>query len=242
MEEITNLIPGKLDIIQDTDFFKFGNDSVFLVDFTRVRNGDIVVDLGSGSGVMPLLLAYRKNLARVVGIEIQEKLVQMARRSVEMNNLQEKIEIIKGDYCRTSEIIKTGSVDLVITNPPYMPPSSGKITLGEEKAIARHEIMGSLEDVIREGAAILRFGGLMTMVHRTIRLPEIIYLLKEYNLEPKRMRLVQSRINSAPKIVLIEARKGGNPGLDQEPVLIVYEEDSDEYTREVKRIYREEET
>lgn len=239
MEEITTLIPKKLYLIQESTYFKFGNDSVFLADFTSVKSGDIVVDLGTGSGVIPLLLAFKQEPEKVIGIEIQEKLVDLAKRSVELNKLANKIEIIKGDFKEASQIIDYGSVDLVITNPPYTPVSRGKITLGEEKAIARHELYGSLEDVIREGAAILRFAGKMTMVHRAYRLAEVVFLMKKYNLEPKRLRFVQSRLQTAPKIFLIEAQKGSRPGIKVEPVLVVYEEDSNEYTMEVKGIYGE---
>ncbi len=239
MEEITTLIPKKLYLIQESTYFKFGNDSVFLADFTSVKSGDIVVDLGTGSGVIPLLLAFKQEPEKVIGIEIQEKLVDLARRSVELNKLANKIEIIKGDFKEASQIIDYGSVDLVITNPPYTPVSRGEITLGEEKAIARHELYGTLEDVIREGAAILRFAGKMTMVHRAYRLGEVVFLMKKYNLEPKRLRFIQSRLKTAPKIFLIEAQKGSRPGINIEPVLVVYEEDSKEYTMEVKEIYGE---
>ncbi|MFP4661620.1 MAG: tRNA1(Val) (adenine(37)-N6)-methyltransferase [Halanaerobiales bacterium] len=240
MEEITILIPEKLNIIQDSRYFKFGNDSVFLAHFTAVRSGSMVVDFGTGSGVIPLLLAFKQDPQRIIGLEIQDKLVALARRSVEMNSLEDKIEIISTDYREASQIIDYGSVDLVVTNPPYMPVSDGKITMGKEKAIARHEIYGTLDDVIREGAAILRFGGKMTMVHKTQRMSEVIYTMKKYKLEPKRIRFIQSRLKTPPKTFLIESQKGARPGIDIEPVLLVYEEDSHEYTREVKEIYGEE--
>lgn len=237
VEETTVLIPGKLYVIQNPDFFKFGNDSVFLAEFTDVKPGSTIVEFGTGSGVIPLLLAYKKKPERVIGIEIQDSFVEMARRSVELNGLIEKIEIMKGDFTRASELIKPGTVDTVVTNPPYMPVKAGKITLGKEKAIARHEIYGTLEDVIREASILLKYGGKMTMVHKVIRTSEIICLLKKYELEPKRIRLIQSRIKTPPKTLLIEARKGSRSGLEIEPVLLVYEEDSEEYTREVKEIY-----
>ncbi|MFW5972219.1 MAG: tRNA1(Val) (adenine(37)-N6)-methyltransferase [Bacillota bacterium] len=239
MEETTVLIPGELYLIQDSDFFKFGNDSVFLANYARVKSGDKVVDFGTGSGVIPLLLAFKKNPAKVIGIEIQEKLVDMAKRSIEMNNMQEKIEIIKGNFSTASGLVENGSIDLVVSNPPYMPVTRGKITIGEEKAIARHEIHGTLEDVVREGAKILRFAGRMAMVHRTDRLAEVIFSMKKHNLEPKRLRFIQSRKNTAPKTFLIEAQKGAKPGLDCESVLLVYRENTQEYTEEVKEVYGE---
>ncbi|MDI3547255.1 MAG: tRNA1Val (adenine37-N6)-methyltransferase [Halanaerobiales bacterium] len=239
MEEIHFLIPGSLRIIQNSRFFKFGNDSVFLANFTRVKKEEIVVDLGSGSGVIPLLLAFKQNPARVIGLEIQPALVEMSRRSVRMNGLENVIEIIEGDLRQATDYIEPESVDVVVTNPPYMPPNSGKITKNKEIAIARHEIHASLEDVIRAGADLLRFGGRLTMVHRTLRLVEIMILLREYNLEPKRLMMIQSRLKTGCKTFLIEARKGAKPGLEVEPALIVYKENSSEYTDTVKRIYGE---
>ncbi|MEJ6952232.1 tRNA1(Val) (adenine(37)-N6)-methyltransferase [Natronospora cellulosivora (SeqCode)] len=239
MEELTTLIPDRLYLIQDSDFFKFGNDSVFLANFTRVRTGDIVVDLGTGSGVIPLLLAFKQNPGKIIGVEIQKKLVEMAKRSVELNNYQDIIDIKEANFKESSTFIKPSSVDLVVSNPPYMPVDRGKITLGEEKAIARHEIYGTLEDLIREASRILRFAGKFAMVHKAARLAEIIALMTKNNLEAKRLRLVQSRKNNPAKIVLIEAQKGAKPGLVIEPVLLVYKEDSGAYTEEVQEIYGE---
>ncbi|MTI58922.1 MAG: tRNA1(Val) (adenine(37)-N6)-methyltransferase [Firmicutes bacterium] len=237
MEEITKLIPGKLDLIQDSRFFKFGNDSVFLADFTVVKQGETVVDFGSGSGVIPLLLAFKQNPGKVIGLEYQAELVEMSRRSIIINQLEEQIEIIHGDISRAGEYIKANTIDLLVSNPPYMPVEGGRISKGREKAIARHEIYCTLEDVIREGAKLLRFAGRMTMVHRVMRLAEIISLMKEYQIEPKRMRMIQSGVDSSPRVFLIEGRKGGKQGMRVEPPLIVYSRDGREYSPEVKGIY-----
>lgn len=237
MEELTVLVPGQLYVLQNPVFFKFGCDSVFLANFTEVKKGSTVVDFGTGSGVIPLLLAFKQEPGKVIGLEIQDKIVEMARRSIELNNLGDKIEIMQGDFSKASELFASESIDLVVTNPPYMPVADGKISHGLEKAIARHEIHGNLEDLIREASIILKKGGKLTMVHKVNRFSEIIYLLKEYRLEPKRIRLIQSRLKLAPKTFLLEARKGGRPGLVFEPTLMVYEEDREEYTQEVKEIY-----
>ncbi len=239
MEEVTILIPGQLNIIQDSRHFKFGNDSVFLADFTNVKLGENVVEFGTGSGVIPLLLAFKQEPGRVLGIEIQERLVELARQNAKMNSLDHKIEIIKGDFSRASQYIEPETIDLVVTNPPYMPYGRGKITKEKEKAIARHEIYANLEDVVREAALILKNGGKMTIVHRSLRLVEIFTLMRKYNLEPKRLKMVQSRTFLGAKTVLIEARKGSKPGLEVEPVLVVYKGQSGEYTEEVKKIYGE---
>ncbi|MCG8515656.1 MAG: methyltransferase [Halanaerobiales bacterium] len=237
MEEVNILIPDKLNIIQDSNFFKFGNDSVFLANFTEVKLGEVVVDLGSGSGVIPLLLAFKNKLKKVIGIEIQPKLVEMSRQSVAMNKMGDLIEIIEGDLRKASQLIAPGSIDLVISNPPYTPSSTGKVTQKREIAIARHEIYATLADVIREASALLKTGGRMAMVHRAWRLPEIFKIMGDYNLHPKKLFIIQSRLKSVAKSVIIEAKKAGNPGLEIQPVFIVYEEDSDQYTAEVKRIY-----
>lgn len=237
MEEINILIPEKLKIIQNSNYFKFGNDSVFLADFAKVRKGDFIVDFGSGSGVIPLLLAFKKEPDKIIGIEIQEKMVELSKRSVEMNELQSTIEIIKGDFSQASNFISPGAVDLILSNPPYMPADKGKITAGKAKAIARHEIYANLEDVVREGAKLLRFGGKMALVHRSFRLAEVIDVMKKYSLEPKRLRLIQPRENTTPKTFLIEAQKGGNSGIDVLPPLIVYKGNTTDYTDEVNEIY-----
>lgn len=239
MEEVHWLIPGKLKIIQNHNFFKFGNDSVFLANYTRVRDGALVVDLGCGSGVIPLLLAFKQNPEKVIGIEIQSPLVDMARRSVKMNKMEDKIEIIEGDLKKVNEFVKPESVDVVVSNPPYTPVSGGKMTKNKEIAIAKHEIKATLEDVIGAADKILRFGGIFTMVHRARRLAEMIVLLKKYNLEPKRLNIVQSRHGTQPKTVIVEAIKGAREGLEIDPVLIVYKGNTGEYTNKVKRMYGE---
>ncbi len=239
MEEIHWLIPGKLKIIQNSNFFKFGNDSVYLANFARVKERALVVDLGCGSGVIPLLLAFKQNPDQVIGLEIQHQLVEMARKSVKINGLQDKIRIIEGDLKKVDEYIEPGSVDLVVTNPPYMPVSSGKITSNREKAIARHELKATLEDVIKAAGRLLRFGGNLSMVHRAWRLADIINLLRENRLEPKRLGIIQSRSETRARTVIIEAKKGGRTGLEIEPVLVVYKGDTDEYTEKVKKMYGE---
>lgn len=237
MEEIHYLIPAELKIIQDDKFFKFGTDSVLLANFSEVSKEDIVVDFGSGSGVIPLLLAYKQNPAHVIGIEIQSELVELSRRSIELNNLQQKIDIIEGDFKNSTDYIEHGSVDQVITNPPYMPMSAGKVTADRRKAIARHEIYAELEDVVREASKILRFGGSFNIVHRSWRLTELISIMENYNLEAKKIRFVQSRWDRGPNTFLLTAKKGARKGLDIKPVLVVYEGQTSNYSKEVKEIY-----
>lgn len=239
MEEVHYLIPEKLKIIQNDDYFKFGTDSVFLANFTRVRTGDLVVDLGSGSGVIPLLLAYKQDPEQVIGVELQSELVEMSRRSVGMNGLGDIIDIREGDLKRVTDFIKPDTVDVVVSNPPYMPVGAGKITSNHQKAIARHEIKADLENVIKGASRVLKFGGILNLVHRAWRLAEVISVLKEYNLEPKKLRMVQPRQDRAPDSFLLRARKGGKRRLEMAPTLIVYKENSSQYTDEVKEMYGE---
>lgn len=241
MEEMHYLIPGELKIIQDDDYFKFGTDSVLLANFTRVRSGDLIVDFGSGSGAIPLLLVHKQDPGRVIGVEIQPGMAELSRRNVELNNMGDRIEIKNADFKLISEHFKPESVDQVITNPPYMPITAGKITANKKKAIARHEIKANLEDVVREAAVILRYGGSLNIVHRSWRIPELFILLDRYNLIPKRLRMIQSRWNRPAERFLLQARKGAGEGLEVEPVLVVYEGNSDKYSKEVREMYGDDE-
>lgn len=237
MEEIHYLIPDQLQIIQDSDYFKFGTDSVLLANFADIKPGEIVIDLGCGSGVIPLLLAYKQQPDLVYGLEIQPHLAALAVRNTKLNNLEEKIKIISGDLKEIDDYLEAESVDQVITNPPYMPVNAGKVTADRKKAIARHEIYATLEDFIAAADWVLRPGGKLNIVHRCWRLPELLKLLSEYQLVAKRLRFVQARRDRAPDTFLLTARRGVSEGLKVEPVLIVYEGDSDQYTGEVREIY-----
>ncbi|MFW5999601.1 MAG: tRNA1(Val) (adenine(37)-N6)-methyltransferase [Halanaerobiaceae bacterium] len=239
MKEVHYLIPGKLRIVQDDKYFKFGTDSVLLANFAEIKEGDRVVDLGTGSGVISLLLAYKQKPSLVTGLEIQPELVELMERNIELNGFEDKIEIIKGDLCRVEEFIEPGSRDCVVCNPPFTPVSAGKVTENKYRAIARHEIKADLEDVIRAAACLLRFGGHFFLVHRAWRMAEAFSLLRSYDLEPKRLRIVHPRRGKPADSFLLEARRGGNPGLIVDPVLIVYAGESEEYTREVKEMYGE---
>ncbi len=239
MEEIHYLIKDELEIIQDSRFFKFGTDSVLLANFAELRSGDRVVDLGTGSGVIPLLLAYKNKGVKVTGIEIQKALADLAERNVKYNNLEEKIEIINHDLCSLEDITTAGSFDVVVSNPPYLPLNEGQITENKFLAAARHEIHAEIEDVIKAAAYILKYGGIFYIVYRAERLTEVIEKLSEYNFQAKELRLVQSRLDKEADIFLLKAKKGANPGLRIKPVLLIYKGQSNQYTAEVKEIYGE---
>ena len=237
MEERNELIKDEMDIIQNNKFFKFGTDSVLLANFVESKSSDLIVDFGSGSGVIPLLLAFKNDFKKIIGIEIQSKLVELARKNISMNKYEDKIEIIEGDFSNSKKYIEPNIFDIVITNPPYLKTDTGKISENEFKAIARHEIKANLEDVIREAGLALKNGGKFYLVYRSNRMEEVFSLLKKYNLSPKSLKPIYPRQNRSSNHFLIEARLNGGIGLELESSIIIYKENSNEYTDEVKRMY-----
>lgn len=240
-----NLLPGeRIDdlerngykIIQNSDKFCFGMDAVLLSGFAQVKTGEKVLDLGTGTGIIPILLEGKTEGKHFCALEIQEESADMARRSVALNCLEEKIDIINGDIKEASSIFGRASFDVVTTNPPYMNDNHGLKNPDLPKAIARHEVLCTLEDVVREAAAVLKDKGRIYMVHRPHRLIEIITTMKEYKLEPKRIKMVHPFIDKDANMVLIEATKGGNPFLKVEKPLVVYKEVG-KYTDDIYDIY-----
>lgn len=235
-ERIDDLHRKGYRIIQNSSKFCFGMDAVLLSDFAKVKQGETVLDLGTGTGIIPILMEAKTEGKHFKALEIQEESVDMARRSVLLNQLQEKIEIVQGDIKEASHIFGKAAFEVVTTNPPYMNDLHGLKNPNLPKAIARHEILCSLEDVIREGANVLKQNGRFYMVHRPFRLAEIIRILSQHKLEPKRMRLVYPYVDKEPNMVLIEAIKGGKPMLKVEKPLVVYK-DLNVYTEEIYKIY-----
>lgn len=227
-------------LYQDPSLFCFGIDAVLLAHFPKLMEGDRICDLGTGFAPVPHILAARARdeglQISVTGLEIGERAAAAARASVRYNRLKDVIRIDSGDLAQASEYYGKQAFSMVITNPPYMPAGSGRIGDDPEKAAARMELLCTLADVVREGAALLKESGRFVMVHRPFRLPEIFSLMREARLEPKRMRLVCPRIDAAPNMVLVEGVKGGRPHLICEAPLIVYGGDG-RYTDEVLRIY-----
>lgn len=235
-ERLDELQRNGYQIIQNPKKFCFGMDAVLLSGFAKVKQGEKVLDLGTGTGIIPILLEGKTEGSAFTGLEIQEESVSMAKRSVLLNHLEEKVSIVQGDIKEASTYFGASSFDVVTSNPPYMNDNHGLKNSTLPKAIARHEILCSLEDVIREGAKILKANGRFYMVHRPFRLVEIITLFTKYKLEPKRMKFVYPYIEKEPNMVLIEAVKGGNPMLKVEKPLIVYEKPN-VYTQEIYDIY-----
>lgn len=223
-------------IIQDPKRFCFGMDAVLLSGFARVKTGEQVLDLGTGTGIIPILLEAKTEGKHFTGLEIQPESADMARRSVELNHLDSKINIVTGDIKDASKLFGASSFDVVITNPPYMIDSHGIKNMKDVKTIARHEVLCTLEDVIRESAKLLPPKGRFYMVHRPFRLSEILCMMTRYGIEPKRMKFVYPYIDREPNMVLLEGLRGGRPRITVEKPLIVYQE-KDKYTDEILQIY-----
>lgn len=235
-ERIDDLQRNGYGIIQDPERFCFGMDAVLLSGFAVVKDGARVLDLGTGTGIIPILLEAKTKAVHLTGLEIQTDSAEMAGRSVALNGLEEKIDIVTGDIKEADQLFDAASFDVITCNPPYMIGQHGLTNPADAKAIARHEILCTLEDVISQTARLLVPGGRFFLVHRPFRLAEIIVTLTKYKLEPKRMRLVYPFVDKEPNMVLLEAVRGGRPRMTVEKPLIVYEEPG-VYTPEIYEVY-----
>ena len=235
-ERVDDLQINGYKIIQHPDKFCFGMDAVLLSSFAKVKEGEKALDLGTGTGILPILLEAKTDGEHFTGLEIQPESAEMANRSVLLNGLSDKIDIIEGDIKEAAQIFGKGTMNVVTSNPPYMTNHHGLKNPNDAKAIARHELLCSLEDVISQTSAVLKPMGRCYFVHRPFRLVEIITLMRQYKLEPKRMRLVYPFVDKEPNMVLIEGVKGGGPQLTVESPLIVYDAPG-QYTDEIYEIY-----
>lgn len=237
-ERIDNLLRNGYCLIQDPERFCFGMDAVLLSSFAKAKPGDAVLDFGTGNGVIPILMEAKTDGKKFFGLEIQEESADLARRSVALNGLEDKIEIVTGDIKEAVNIFGAASFHVITMNPPYMTENHGLVNPSDAKAIARHEITCTLEEMIAQASKVLKPRGRFYMVHRPFRLAEIMSLMVQYRLEPKRMRLVYPYVNKEPNMVLIEGLKDGNSRITVERPLIVYEAPG-VYTEELKRMYDE---
>lgn len=235
-ERIDELHRNGYRIIQKEKGFCFGMDAVLLSGFAVVKPEERVLDLGTGTGIIPILLEAKTEGEQFCALEIQSEMAEMARRSVALNGLEQKISIVTGDIKEASQIFGAASFDVVTVNPPYMNDRHGLKNPDLPKAIARHEVLCTLEDVVREGTKVLKPNGRLYMVHRPHRLIEIITTMTRYRLEPKRMKLVHPFVEKEANMVLIEAVRGGKSMLQVEKPLIVYKEPK-VYTDEIYELY-----
>ena len=235
-ERLDDLGRKNYKIIQNPDGFCFGMDAVLLSGYAKVKKGQRVLDLGTGTGIIPILLEAKTEASHLTGLEIQEKSADMARRSVRYNDLEDKISIVTGDIKEAGSLFGAASFDVVTSNPPYMIGGHGLQNPSMPKTIARHEVLCDLEDVVRAASTVLVPGGYFYMVHRPQRLDEIFGVIKKYGMEPKRMRLVYPFIDKEANMVLIESIKGAKPMLKVEKPLVIYAEQG-VYTKEVHDLY-----
>ncbi len=235
-ERVDDLQRNGYGIIQNPKAFCFGMDAVLLSGFASVRQGESALDLGTGTGIIPILLEAKSQGRHFTGLEIQPDMADMARRSVAYNHLEDKIDIVTGDIKEACKLFSLASFDVVTSNPPYMNDSHGLKNPDMPKAIARHEVLCTLEDVVGAAAGLLKPGGRFYMVHRPHRLIEIISALTKYRLEPKRMKMVHPFSDREANMVLIEAVRGGRSMIKVEAPIIVYKEPG-VYTDEIYDIY-----
>lgn len=226
-------------LIQNPDKFCFGIDAVLLSGFSRIQAKDRVLDLGTGTGVIPILLAAKSQSNDINGLEIQEESADMAARSVQYNGLADRVHMLQGDLKEAASIFGKQSFSVITCNPPYMIDAHGLQNERMEITIARHETACTLADVVEQGSLLLKDRGRFFLVHRPFRLVEILGTFTKYGLEPKRLRFVHPYVDKEPNLVLIEAVKGGRSRVTVEKPLIIYREPQ-VYTEEVLRIYKKE--
>ena len=234
-EKIEDLDLKGLKIIQNKDWFCFGIDAVLLADFAEAKHKSKVVDFGTGTGIIPLLMEGRYSPCEIIGIEIQEEVAEMAQRSIKLNNLEDKIKILNEDI-KNYKNIGPGSFDIVVSNPPYKKDSTGLKNPTDKKAISRHEILITLEDIIFSASKLLKSGGKLCMIHRPERLSHILLGFEKYGFAPRRLRFVHPKLGKSPTMILVEGVRSGGDFLKVDPPLYVYNEDGS-YTEEINRIY-----
>ncbi len=236
-ERIDDLEYKGLKIIQNKDGFCFGMDSVLLSDFAKnMKKEAKVLDLGTGTGIIPILLCGKTNLKEVIGVEVQEEVAQMASRSIKLNNLENRFKIINENIINLTKIYKKQTFDVIVTNPPYKKKDTGIINENEKKILSRHEITATLEDFIKVSKDLLKDKGEFYMVHRPERLVDILNLMRTYRIEPKILRFVCPKQNKEPNLILIKGVKNAKPFLKIEKNLYVYKDDG-KYTDEILKIY-----
>lgn len=224
-ERLDDLQIGGLELIQNPAGFCFGVDAVFLSDFAKVKPGETVLDMGTGNGIIPILLSAKTKGRKFTGLEIQPETAEMARRSVKYNHLEDRIEIVTGDIREAADLFRPSFFDVITTNPPYMLAEHGLQNPDGAKAVARHEVLCSLDDILRESMRLLQDKGRFYMVHRPFRLTEIMMKMNHYKIEPKRVQFIHPYIDKEPVLVLIEGVRGAKPRVTVEPPIIIYDSD-----------------
>ena len=236
-ERIDDLEFKHLKIIQNKDGFCFGIDSILLADFAKkIKKGANVLDLGTGTGIISILLCGKTDLYNITGVEIQKEVAEMANRSSKLNNLENKFKVLNENILNLKNIYERQSFDVIVSNPPYKEKGTGIINENEKKIISRHEITATLEDFIQVSSNLLKDKGEFYMVHRPERLVDILALMRKNKIEPKILKMVYSNFKKEPKLVLIKGIKNAKPFLKIEKNLYIYDNDG-KYTDDILRIY-----
>lgn len=238
METVTDdtFFEGRLTVRQPQDGYRFSIDAILLADFVRCKEGQTILDLGTGCGILPLILAFRYPGLTIYGVEIQDDLARIASANVRENRLEKRVHILHRDIKGLRLHQVPDQVQQVICNPPYRRLNSGRINPHQEKAGARHELFARLSDFVAAAARMLQLSGRMTCIYPALRLVDLVNHMRRAGLEPKRLRTVHSRAGDAARLVLLTGVKGGRPGLEVEPPLVIYRDDGD-YTEEVSRMF-----
>ncbi|MCK9362349.1 MAG: methyltransferase [Syntrophales bacterium] len=237
-EKIDRILAGRLRIIQKERGYRFSIDALLLAHFVNLNAGDDLIELGTGSGIVALILAQHPGLGRVLGIEIQEQLVAIARSNVSLNGLTDRVEIRQADVRFPESLCRPQAFSVAVFNPPYRRMRSGRLNPDAEKAAARHEVFGTVKDFIAAAAYALRPGGRMFAIYPATRMVELIARMRSFRIEPRRLRLVYSRTGVAAVFVLVEGTKGGGESLDVLPPLLIYEAKG-EYTAAMNDIFKD---
>ncbi len=234
--QIENIGINGFVLAQKEGFLKLGTDAVLLSDFANIPKNGKVCDLGCGNGAICILLAARRADVSVCGLEIMPGAAALAEENARLNNIEERMQVVCGDLCHVEEYFSMGSFNAVVSNPPYMPAGSGIPAACAELQAAKTEVYCDVRKLCRAAGYLLQDGGLFSLVYRPERLSDLFCALTEYGFAPKRMRMVQNKVDAAPSLVLVEARKGGKSGIKCLPVLCIRNEDGSE-TDEVRKIY-----
>ncbi|MBV1819672.1 tRNA1(Val) (adenine(37)-N6)-methyltransferase [Clostridium cochlearium] len=237
-ETLDDLQLNNIFVIQKKSGFRFGMDAVLLANFATIKKNDNILDLCSGTGIIPFIIAGKRKFNKIVGIEIQEEMVDMAKRTSIYNKLDEKIKFIVGDLKDIDLLKKLGKFDVITVNPPYKLKNSGIINENSKESIARHEILCDIDDVIKAANILLKDRGRFFMVHRPERIVDILTTMRKYKIEPKLIKLIQPNEEKSPNLLLIEGHKNGGQFLKWEKTLYVYDKLGN-YTKELVNIYSE---
>ncbi len=236
-ETLDRVGKGELKVIQDKKGYRYSIEPFLLASFIKEAEPAEIIDLGSGSGIIPLLLSQQQITSTITGLEFQSSLVERSRRSVELNNLQDRIDIIHGDVRDLPAVLKRGCFDAVVSNPPYHRNQSGRLSERRERRLARHELSGELSDFLSAAKQLLKHGGRFYIIYLAERLAELLTAMRGLHLEPKRLRLIHARPGDQACMILVEGRKHGRPGLKVEAPLVIYQGEGRNYTAEVHDIY-----